>query len=46
MVYVFAGYAVAFVLMLAYVLRLAARVARLEADLRRPGNFGDGGTVE
>jgi len=45
MLYLFFGYAVAFALMLAYVLRLAGRLARLEAELRRPGSFEDGGTV-
>lgn len=46
MLYLFVSYALAFVLMLGYVLRLAARLTRLEHELRRSGSFEDGGTVK
>ncbi|HEX6990021.1 MAG TPA: CcmD family protein [Bacillota bacterium] len=43
--YLFLGYGAAFVLVLVYVLHLAGRLRRLEAEFRRSGSFEDGGTV-
>ena len=45
MLTLFVCYALAFVLLLAYVLRLAGKLTRLEAEMQRLGSFEDGGTV-
>ena len=45
MLTLFIGYSVVFVLLLGYVLRLAGRIARLEAEMQRLGSFRDGGTA-